>query len=210
MIREILTFGAVVLGGGYLAKRYWDKKKAEKAVILNKYESEILVRKQFYRLEESFHKTDKILINLMDKIGALGLYDDDRLKVHKYNLAYKQKCELHDFVALDEVHKATFITQAWIILGFLGEICEELKTKEVWLDEIAQSLGESRESDSWESLPEQTKIEIVELVSIMQYTHWSIAFNFSESKSRDDMIVELQKWLNEIKSHPSESNANQS
>lgn len=210
MIREILSFGAVALGGGYLAKRYWDKKKAGKAVILNKYEREILVRKQFYRLVKSFRKTNKILINLMDKIGALGLYDDDSLKVHKYIFAREEKYELHDFVALDEdeVHKATFITQVWIILGFLGEICDELKAKERWLDEIAQNLGKSRESsesDSGESLPEQTKSEITALIDIMQSIYMLVLWSnlVRDNKWRDDKLTEAQNVLNALKSHPS-------
>lgn len=81
----------------------------------------------------------------------------------------------------------------------------------MWLDEIAQSMGESRESDSWESLPEQTKSEIVALVEIMQKIYALITEDFvCETKFCYDKLVEAKNVINALKSHPSKSSANQS
>ena len=208
MIREILTFGAVALGGGYLVKRYWDKKKATE-----RYESEIVAIRRFCRFKSLRLETHKILANLAEKISALGDFGDS-LELPKSYPAHNEKFDLCDFIALDE-NEANEVARILSILGFLESmICEMLKVKERWLDEIAQSLGkscESSESDSLESsgksLSAQTKSEIVELVEIMKAIHTLISRNFTSEHY--DKLVEAQELIVALKSHPSESIANQ-
>lgn len=193
MIREILSFGAVALGGGYLAKRYWDKKKAEKT----QFERHTIFMVQFYHLEASCAETHKVLANLAEKICALGDFGESLELLKSYSMS-NEKYGLRDFIVLgkNEEHKATFITQAGIMIEHLAEICEELKAKEMWLDEIAQSLGES--------LSEQTKSEIIAFIEIMKAIYALITENFvDETKFRYDKLVEAKNTLNALKSHHS-------
>lgn len=201
MIREILSFGAVALGGGYLAKRYWDKKKAEKT----QFERHTIFMVQFYHLETSCAETHKVLANLAEKICALGDFGESLELLKSYSMS-NEKYGLRDFIALgkNEEHKATFITQARIMIECLSTIRMNLKDKEVWLDEIAQNLGESHESDLGESLPEQTKSEIVAFIEIMKAIYALITENFvCETKFSYDKLVEAKNVINALKSHPS-------
>ena len=221
MIREILTFGAVALGGGYLAKRYWDKKKAEvekekekgKVDVLYRVESDIICfLMQFYGLERYCVHTHKDLVNLADKISALGDFGDS-LELFKTYFSYEEKYDLFHFIVRgeDEEYQTSFANQARIMIECLSAIRMNLIYKKEWLDEIAQSLGKSRESKSHESLSEQTKSEITALVEIMQKIYALITEDFvCETKFRYDKLVEAKNVINALKSHPSESIANQS
>lgn len=227
MIREILSFGAVALGGGYLAKRYWDKKKAEverekeqgKTDALYRVESDIICfLMQFYGLERWCVNTHKDLVNLADKISALGDFGES-LELFKTYFAYEEKYDLFHFIVRgeDEEYQTSFANQARIMVERLSEIRMYLKDKEMWLDEIAQSLSESRESSesdsgesnespksSGKSLSVQTKSEIVAFIEIMKAIYALITENFvDETKFRYDKLVEAKNVLNALKSHPS-------
>ena len=206
MIREILSFGAVALGGGYLVKRYWDKKKEGKT----QFERHTIFMVQFYHLEASCAETHKVLANLAEKICALGDFGESLELLKSYSMS-NEKYGLRDFIVLgkNEEHKDTFITQAGIMIECLSAIRMNLIYKKEWLDEIAQSLGKSRES-SGKSLSAQTKSEIVALVEIMQKIYALITEDFvRETKFRYDKLVEAKNVINALKSHPSKSSANQ-
>lgn len=192
MIREILSFGAVALGGGYLAKRYWDKKKAEN--ILSEH---YMQQNAFNRLQRFNHLREKIrlsLINIAEKIKHLGDFGDS-LKLFHFDLMSDAVYDLF-IMSKDE---------ARIMIERLGEICEALKDKEIWLDEITQSLGESLESKSHESLPTRTKSEITALINIMQSIYMLVLWSdlVRDNKWRDDKLTEAQNALVALKSHPS-------
>ena len=220
MIREILTFGAVALGGGYLVKRYWDKKKAEvekekekgKVDVLYRVESDIICfLMQFYGLERYCVHTHKDLVNLADKISSLGDFGDS-LELFKTYFAYEEKYDLFHFIVRgeDEEYQTSFTNQARIMIECLSTIHINLKDKEMWLDEIAQGLGKSRESNLGESLLKQTKSEIIAFIEIMKAIYALITENFvDETKFRYDKLVEAKNVINALKSHPSKSSANQ-
>ena len=191
MIREILSFGAVALGGGYLVKRYWDKKKADSESILSEHYQQT---NAFNRLHRFNHLREKIrlsLVNLAEKIERLGDFGDSFKAFH--------------FVMNDEVYDLVIMSknEAGIMTRLFGEICEALRDKEKWLDKIAQSVGES--------LPEQTKSEIAALIDIMQSIYMLVLWGnlLRDNKWRDDKLTEAQNVLNMLKSHPSKSSANQ-
>lgn len=174
-----------------------------------------------YALESSCFAVQKILANLVDKIGALGDFGKS-LELLKGYLVYDEK---YDLSVYDENANPQEISEC------LEQIRAVLEQKSAWIDSICEShksdSGESREfvsesceSDSCESnshesssksLSAQTKSEIVALVEIMKAIHTLITGDFvGESKWQNDKLIEAQNALNALKSHHSESIANQS
>lgn len=222
MMRKTLIFGAVALGG-YLAKQYWDKKKEAERIDKNAlydYGCEIYNIKQFCRLKSSRHKTHKIVANLAEKIGALGDFGESLGLLKSYST--HNELDLDGFIALDK-NEANKVAIIFPMVGFLDRVCEELKAKEMWLNEIAQSVGESRESNlsesnsnksdsgesheskspesSGKSLSAQIKSEITALVEIIKGIHAIITGDFTSEPY--DKLVEARELLVALKSHPS-------
>lgn len=185
---------------------------------------------EVYALESSCFAVQKILANLVDKISALGDFGKS-LELLKCYLVYDEK---YDLSVYDENANPKEISKC------VEQIRATLEQKSAWIDNIceahkgdsnkgdsgesSESVGESngesespeldsRESSgkSIESLPAQTKSEIVELVEIIKAIHALITGDFvSESKWQNDKLIEAQNVLNMLKSHPSESSAKQS
>ncbi len=164
---------------------------------------------EVYALESSCLKVQKILANLVDKISALGDFGK-AFELLKCYLVYDEKYDLSDY---DESVNPQAVRE------IIEQICVALEQKSAWIEGICDSResselhesdsGESRESSK--SLPAQTKSKIDAFVEIMKSIHALITEDFvSESKWRDDKLTEAQNLLNALKSHPSESRANQS
>lgn len=166
----------------------------------------------------------KILANLVDKISALGDFGKS-LELLKCYLVYDEKYDLSVYdenanpqeisECVEQIRATLEQKSAWI-----DSICESSKAKSGESSEfVGESNGksESPESDSpessgksIESLPAQTKSEIIALVEIMKAIHTLITGDFvSESKWQNDKLIEAQNVLNMLKSHPSKSIANQ-
>lgn len=173
-----------------------------------------------YELESSCFAVQKILANLVDKIGALGDFGKS-LELLKGYLVYDEKYDLSIYdenanpqeisECLEQIRAVLEQKSAWI-----DSICDSSKAKS---GESSESMGESRESDSCESkspkssgksLSVQTKSEITAFVEIMKAIHTLITGDFvGESKWCNDKLLEAQNALNALKSHHSESIANQ-
>ncbi len=197
MMKKALLLGAVALGG-YLAKQYWDKKKAENGSILSEHYQQTNAFNRLHRFKHLREKIRLSLVNLAEKIKRLGDFGDS--------------FKVFQFVMNDEAYNLIIMSknEAGIMTRLFGEIYEALKAKEMWLDKIAQSVGESRES-SGESLSAQTKSEITALVDIIQSIYTLVLWGnlLRDNKWRDDKLIEAQNLLNALKSHPSESSAKQ-
>lgn len=173
-----------------------------------------------YELESSCFAVQKILANLVDKIGALGDFGKS-LELLKGYLIYDEK---YDLSVYDENANPQEISEC------LEQIRAVLEQKSAWIDgicdsskadsgESSESVGESCESDSGESksressgksLSVQTKSEIVAFVEIMKAIHTLITGDFvGESKWQNDKLIEAQNALNALKLHHSESSENQ-
>ena len=183
---------------------------------------------EVYTLESSCFAVQKILANLVDKISALGDFGKS-LELLKCYLVYDEKYDLSVYdenanpkeisECVEQIRATLEQKSAWI-----DSICEAHKSESNKADssesgESPESMGESEspESDSHESsgksiesLPAQTKSEITALCEIIKAIHALITGDFvSESKWQNDKLLEAQNVLNMLKSHPSESIANQ-
>ncbi len=167
-----------------------------------------------YELESSCFAVQKILANLVDKIGALGDFGKS-LELLKGYLIYDEKYDLSVYdenanpqeigECLEQIRAVLEQKSAWI-----DSICDSSKAKS---GESCESIGESCESDSGESnshessgksLSAQTKSEIVAFVEIMKAIHALITENFvCETKFNYDKLVEAKNVINALKSHPS-------
>ncbi len=163
---------------------------------------------EVYALESSCFEVQKILANLVDKISALGDFGK-AFELLKCYLVYDEKYDLSDY---DENANPQAVRE------IIEQIRTALEQKSAWIEGICDSRefskspeSDSSESDSGKSLPAQTKSKIDALVEIMKSIHALITEDFvSESKWRDDKLTQAQNVLNALKSHPSESSANQS